>query len=190
MVEKQTFSRSASREDRDFADNMKRIREIQGWSQGELARRIGDFGLEGFHQTTISRIEKGERLVRLGEARTIARALGRPVDHLLLPRRDVEPLEAFALDLEEALTAYGRATRSLVDYESALSALRKHVRAAEEKLQRGPDAVPYGRDLERLVQKARPFLRKNLSNLQEWATEGIYREPVEEEQIGEHPEEA
>jgi transcriptional regulator with XRE-family HTH domain len=71
-------------EEANFIANMKELREAQGWSQGELAKRMRDAGWSGFHQTTISRIEKGERPVRLGEARGIADALGTLVGPMLL----------------------------------------------------------------------------------------------------------
>jgi len=71
-------------DERRFAENMRRYREAKGWSQGELARRVREAGLENFHQTTISRIEKGERPIRLGEARVIAQVLKKSLTRLLL----------------------------------------------------------------------------------------------------------
>ncbi|MEV7606095.1 helix-turn-helix transcriptional regulator [Paenarthrobacter sp. NPDC089322] len=59
-----------------FRENMRALRERKGWSQGELSRRLIDGGWPIFHQTTISRIESGDRPIKLGEARAIARALG------------------------------------------------------------------------------------------------------------------
>ncbi|MEX5259576.1 helix-turn-helix transcriptional regulator [Kocuria sp. CPCC 205263] len=61
---------------RRFRENMRRIREEKGWSQGELSRRLVDSGLSVFHQTTITRIENGSRPVKLDEAGVIAEALG------------------------------------------------------------------------------------------------------------------
>lgn len=58
-----------------FADNMRQLRESKSWSQGELARRMQEIGWSSFHQTTVSRIEKCERPLRLGEARAIASIL-------------------------------------------------------------------------------------------------------------------
>ncbi|MDR6439082.1 transcriptional regulator with XRE-family HTH domain [Paenarthrobacter nicotinovorans] len=59
-----------------FRENMRALRERKGWSQGELSRRLIEGGWPIFHQTTISRIESGDRPIKLGEARAIARALG------------------------------------------------------------------------------------------------------------------
>jgi len=65
-----------------FATNMKALREAMGWNQNEMARRLSGAGLEGFHQTTVSRIEQGQRPVRLAEATVIARILRTSLDRL------------------------------------------------------------------------------------------------------------
>lgn len=71
-------------EERNFIANMKRLREAAGLSQGELAQRMNANGWDKFHQTTISRMEKGTQPVRLGEARGIADALGTMIGPMLL----------------------------------------------------------------------------------------------------------
>lgn len=71
-------------EERNFIANMKRLREAAGLSQGELAQRMNANGWDKFHQTTISRMEKGAQPVRLGEARGIADALGTMIGPMLL----------------------------------------------------------------------------------------------------------
>ena len=58
----------------NFREEMKRIRQLLGWTQTDLANQVKNFGLP-FHQQTIQRIEKGERPVRLDEAYAIAQCL-------------------------------------------------------------------------------------------------------------------
>lgn len=58
-----------------FVWNMRRLRERQGITQTELARRAKAAGLQ-FHQPTVQRIESGERPLKLHEATRIARILG------------------------------------------------------------------------------------------------------------------
>jgi len=70
--------------DARFALNMQRTRERYGISQADLIKRLKDSGWTNVHQTTISRIEKGERPARLGEARAIARALNVELNQLML----------------------------------------------------------------------------------------------------------
>lgn len=59
----------------NFATQMRERRIAKGWSQTELAKRITQQGLK-FHQTTVQRIEIGERPLKLTEAMVIAVALG------------------------------------------------------------------------------------------------------------------
>lgn len=88
-----------AREEANFVANMRRLREEQGWSQGEMAKRMQDAGWSEFHQTTISRIEKGSRPVRLGEARGIAGVFGALVGQMILDSEVAEKLRNLELDL-------------------------------------------------------------------------------------------
>ncbi|NUU30848.1 helix-turn-helix transcriptional regulator [Arthrobacter sp. C9C5] len=83
-------------EEAQFVENVQRLREAKGWSQGELARRMSDEGWDGFHQTTISRIEKGQRPVRLAEARALAKVLESQVGLMMAPAPESEILEGLA----------------------------------------------------------------------------------------------
>jgi transcriptional regulator with XRE-family HTH domain len=72
--------------DAQIARNVRTLREQRGWSQGELAKRITEAGLPGFHQTTIARIETigdKHRPLRLSEAATFASVLGTSVERFL-----------------------------------------------------------------------------------------------------------
>lgn len=68
-----------------FIKNMVRFREQKGMTQGGLANMLRYSGITGMHQTTLSRIEKGERAIKLHEALAIARALDSTVEQLLQP---------------------------------------------------------------------------------------------------------
>jgi transcriptional regulator with XRE-family HTH domain len=109
MIKKDETSGPGAEEEAHFIAAVKRIREEQGWSQGELAKRMADSGWEGFHQTTISRIEKGERPVRLGEARGLAKALGALVGQMILPAEESKALR----DLELAVASVERSASDL-----------------------------------------------------------------------------
>lgn len=62
----------------NYREQMRRLREANGLSQTELARRLRSVGLP-FHQQTIQKIEAGERPIRLNEAHLIADVLGADV---------------------------------------------------------------------------------------------------------------
>lgn len=126
----------ASTDDANFAASMRLMREQRGWSQGELARRLTEAGLTGFHQTTVSRIEKMERPVRLGEARGIARTLGVDVEEMLAPTRLVESMG----DLKEAVSEIRGIGRSIgqgvSDYLQSKARLKIYFETADEEYQK------------------------------------------------------
>lgn len=64
---------------------MRTAREAREWSQAELSRQLKEAGLTQFHPTTVARVEKNERQVRLDEAPVIARIFGATVDQMMLP---------------------------------------------------------------------------------------------------------
>lgn len=101
-------------EEANFIANMAELRKARGWSQGELAKRMQDAGWDKFHQTTISRIEKGVQPVRLGEARGIADALDVDVAVMLMRSdmaaklRDYEALYASISTMESEFSAQAK----------------------------------------------------------------------------------
>lgn len=61
--------------ERNFRDQMVRLRKERGLTQTDLARQLAAWGLP-FHQQTIQRVENGQRPIRLNEAKLVARQLG------------------------------------------------------------------------------------------------------------------
>ncbi len=109
-----------------FADNLRRQREARGWSQGDLARRMQEAGWGNFHQTTVSRIEKGERPIRLGEAKALAEVFRLSLEVLLRPSREavlVEQLRQFTKDAGRAFTEITESTRGFLNLQKALELL-------------------------------------------------------------------
>lgn len=68
--------------ERNFREQMIRIREEKNLTQTELARRLSKWGLP-FHQQTVQRVEAGQRPVRLNEALLIARELDVSLDAMM-----------------------------------------------------------------------------------------------------------
>ena len=66
-----------------FAREVRRLRELRGLSQTDLAAQLRErHGLK-FHQATIDRLEKGVRPCRLDEVYALAEVLGSTVDDML-----------------------------------------------------------------------------------------------------------
>lgn len=68
--------------ERNFRDQMVRLRKERGLNQTDLARQLASWGLP-FHQQTVQRIENGQRPVRLNEAKLIARELEVSLDTMM-----------------------------------------------------------------------------------------------------------
>ena len=66
-----------SRQERNFAAQVRKLREERGWSQSELAEKMRLQDLAHVNQATVSRIENLTRPVRLMEAQALSSIFGR-----------------------------------------------------------------------------------------------------------------
>lgn len=115
-------------EESHFVEAMRSAREILGWSQGEFARRLKKAGLRNFHQTTVSRIEQGERPVRLAEAAIIARVLGQDLDSMTAPPRKQR-------SAARVIAASQRSHDSAIELEAAIARFVADARELNEALE-------------------------------------------------------
>lgn len=127
-----------ARDDLRFARNMVAHREASGMSQKDLVEQLHSQGWTSVYQNTISRIEKGERPVRYGEALAIARAFGVSVEKFTLT-----PTESrLAIELATARQKY-------IQWATRLANLR-----AEEELTRQNQASTRSK-LREVIEEAR-----------------------------------
>lgn len=86
-----------------FRKRLRAERELKSWSQADMAKMLSD---NGFHATTIAKIEAGDRTVRIDEATAIADLLGLSLD-ALLGRKGLEDDASHALSAltDEAMAA-------------------------------------------------------------------------------------
>ncbi len=68
-----------------FGLEVRAQRENKAWSMTEFAAKLSDAGLANFHPTTVARMERGERPVRLNEAVVIASVLGSSLARMVRP---------------------------------------------------------------------------------------------------------
>lgn len=99
-----------------------------------MARRMTDAGWPGFHQTTISRLEKGDRPVRLGEARGIAQVLGTLVGQMILPAEESRSLRNLELAWQGLKDATRYLDASIHDFEVARQTLRYELSQWDDSL--------------------------------------------------------
>jgi transcriptional regulator with XRE-family HTH domain len=67
-----------------FAERLREARNARGWRQQDLADEMGKLGMP-MDRTTIAKLEKGQREVRLDELVALAVALDVALVHLVLP---------------------------------------------------------------------------------------------------------
>lgn len=99
----ETFARETNVQ---IGKNLRAARERAGLSQKQLAERAQSFGAKDVYQTTIARIESGERAMRAVEAIAFSAILQAPLDLLF-------SLEAAAVTA--SMTMLRDASRELVD---------------------------------------------------------------------------
>lgn len=112
----------AERVDEDIARNLRRARERRGLSQSELARRITDIGLQGFHQTTIARLETSQRALRAAEAFAVCQVLGISLE-TLAASPSADQLQGVIESAGEQAIAFDEATRELMHARRELASL-------------------------------------------------------------------
>lgn len=88
--------------DANVAANFRSLRERLGWSQATLAQRARDGGLDGFHQTTVARVENGQRPLRLSEAIVLSKVLGISVEDLASTSSVPQHLRALSVEIVDA----------------------------------------------------------------------------------------
>lgn len=115
-----------------FASRVRQVREGQGWSQEELARRLSEVGLR-LDPTAITRLERGERSVRVEEAVAVAQTLGVPLDELLQSSGRVGLEQASSL-----MKRYGALSVTLTKAQEELDYVREQL---VETFAKYPDAA-------------------------------------------------
>ncbi len=108
-----------------FVQQMKLLREVQRISQGDLASRMANAGWEYWRQTTVSRVEKFERTVRLAEAVDIAKILGLPLAGMLTVSEEVQNQNIGAAERRRDLDDWvGRLNESMASFMAQLEQFR------------------------------------------------------------------
>lgn len=99
--------------DANIGANLKAQREKLGLSQAEVADLAKEAGVRGIHQTTIARIEKGERALRAAEAVALSRILETSLEYLAESRETVR-LRYLADSLRVPRAAFDEAAKALI----------------------------------------------------------------------------
>lgn len=99
-----------------FARRTRELRDRLGISQVQLATTLAARGVR-IDPTSITRLERGTRGIRLNEAVAIARAFGQTVDEMLRPA--LPPAEQLSEAERQADLARWRAAQAVAEMEAA-----------------------------------------------------------------------
>jgi len=105
------------------------FREAHGWSQKDLVEKLREQGWTSVYQNTISRIEKGDRPVRYGEALAIAQVFGEPVEKFTLTPEHA----SLAVSLSSARQGHMFAAMDALAHQRRLEEARAKLREAVSK---------------------------------------------------------
>lgn len=120
-----------------FARRMREERQRAGLSQAALAERVTALLNYKVDSSSVTRVEKGERSVRLTEAIAIAEALSNPLSALLRDRAAIdEEIGVLECDLSEELHRASLAEEALEMARSAARAIERRI-AELETIRRG-----------------------------------------------------
>lgn len=120
-------NREGERPEQTFARRARELREALGLSQTQLATTLALKGVK-IDPTSITRLEKGARGIRLDEAVAIAGVLDQTVDEMLRPA--LPPDEQLRQAEQQADRDRWRAARAVAEMEAAqvrLERLRKNL---------------------------------------------------------------
>lgn len=158
-------------DDVTFAVNVKKLRERRGWSMNDLAERLQEEGLGNFHPTTVSRVESGQRSVRVGEVAAFEKALASSLAYMLQPADDVKLVNDLLLQLQEfrgQMSGYVDATRSLLamvdEIKETQTHLRKTLTGLDEHWEQ-VEAAGWGKGIEIQIEGARELADLDLVEL-------------------------
>lgn len=122
-----------------FAQNMTRLREAAGLSQAEMVQKLREKGWKNVHPTTISRIEKGERPVRLSEAARIAQVLGQDLQLMMITPNRAGAEEEVDKAVERVVKRYNQIVEGAYWLLLSRVVLRSKLRKLAEVAEREDD---------------------------------------------------
>ncbi|MBL0886190.1 helix-turn-helix transcriptional regulator [Myceligenerans indicum] len=104
----------STEDDKNIGRNLKKYRTSAGLSQVQLAMQLLTAGFEGVHPQTILKIERGQRPLRLTEARIVADVFDIPLNYLYETSKEAED-ELDGLRRERLIRERTHALRQAVD---------------------------------------------------------------------------
>ncbi|WIY81779.1 helix-turn-helix transcriptional regulator [Propionimicrobium sp. PCR01-08-3] len=117
--------------DAEIGAAIRRLRELNGITQAELANELGSRGLEGFYPQTITKIEAGQRALKFEEALDIADVL-HVTPNALRPQPESSSAKEHRIvqDVHAAISAVHAQKARFQDHAQSLDQAIEEVRRA------------------------------------------------------------
>jgi transcriptional regulator with XRE-family HTH domain len=150
---------TATDRERWFGENLRAAREQQEMSQTALAKRMAAAGFSNFHQSTVARLEAGDRPVRLSEGLELSLILGTPLALLTWPPARLNRLNKFQLAVRDARERYVSLEELTQDFLKSVEILAQFLSDIEKLLangELGEDDLPPDFDID--LQRARELV--------------------------------
>ena len=145
-----------------FAANLQYLRESRGWSQTELARQMVAAGWDTYNQMTVSRTEKGERPIRLSEARALANIMDTSMERMVSESDQLR-------DHHRLLDAHLAVENSMGQIYSSCHALYGNIEDVEDLIEGNPALVG-------LLRAENGTILSNGGNYRAWLASEIARQ--------------
>lgn len=140
-----------------FAESIRGLREARRWTQGDVAARVQQHGLDYFSQTTLSRIENRARPARLAEALALSLIFEMPIPALVAQNQRYLAFQRAQYAAREVALR----VESLQPQLGALADLVSHLRTDVSHLELGSD--------EQLDENVERLIANSMPSLQRWA---------------------
>lgn len=167
-----------------FGFGVKDRREQLGWSMTELATRLRKKGLDNFHPTTIGRMERGERPIRLSEAQAVVEVFKEefPTDNLgdyLFPA--LSGSEALEEYLDAAANSAKRSVFFGIIYQRRMSEVETEMAELKERLENDDIPLEYIEHVKKVMERAEQSTKMDL--LDYWGSELEYLIAADEDEV-------
>lgn len=155
----------AAESEQYFGENVRQFRVMSGMSQADLAKRLTDAGFT-MHQTTVAKLEKGNRPTAVGEVAALASVFDIPIGGLFTGR----PSHQILMRLKQANSRLITMEREFTELKAQTSRLSESYRNEVDQRDRTAQGMRDHPDVDYFIESG--------ADLRDWAEIGSL--PVDE----------
>lgn len=152
-----------------FRAQVRQRRQVLGWSQQRVAEEMTKHG-HAWHQTTVAKVEAGQRPIGLGEAVALGRVLGANISDMT--SEAAHNPEAQLLDLRQRELAI--LDRRAVELHARLNEATDQEHAAREMAARADMALHAARDLAEGIRRELAEVQTRIAQVHQWLSRSTH----------------